>query len=101
MNTIVLESQDGGAHFIALKGDPTGDDFHVLWIDPTDSQRRILGSDQGAQVTLEWRQDLEQLVQPADRADLSRQHRQPVSLLGLRRAAGLRRGGAAQPHRQQ
>ena len=39
MNTIVLESQDGGAHFIALKGDPTGDDFHALWIDPTDSAR--------------------------------------------------------------
>ena len=53
MNTIVLESRDGGAHFIALKGDPTGDDFHQLWIDPTDTQRRILGSDQGAQVTLD------------------------------------------------
>ena len=52
MNTIVLESQDGGAHFIASKGDQTGDDFHVLWIDPTDTDRRILGSDQGAQVTL-------------------------------------------------
>jgi photosystem II stability/assembly factor-like uncharacterized protein len=52
MNTIVLQSQDGGGHFIALKGDPTGDDFHVLWIDPTDNERRILGSDQGAQVTL-------------------------------------------------
>jgi photosystem II stability/assembly factor-like uncharacterized protein len=52
MNTIVLESRDGGAHFIALKGDPTGDDFHQLWIDPTDPQRQILGSDQGAQVTL-------------------------------------------------
>ncbi|MGH8198939.1 MAG: WD40/YVTN/BNR-like repeat-containing protein [Steroidobacteraceae bacterium] len=53
MNTIVLESQDGGAHFSALKGDPTGDDFHTLWIDPTNSERRILGSDQGAQVTLD------------------------------------------------
>jgi len=52
MNTIVLESRDGGAHFIALKGDPTGDDFHALWIDPTDTTRRILGSDQGAQVTV-------------------------------------------------
>ena len=53
MNTIVLESQDGGAHFIAKKGDQTGDDFHVLWVDPTDDQRQILGSDQGAQVTLD------------------------------------------------
>ena len=52
MNTIVLESDDGGAHFIALKGDPTGDDFHQLWIDPTDTHRMILGSDQGTQVTL-------------------------------------------------
>lgn len=53
MNTIVLESRDGGAHFIALKGDPTGDDFHQLWIDPTDTKRQILGSDQGTQVTLD------------------------------------------------
>ena len=53
MNTIVLRSDDGGAHFIALKGDPTGDDFHQLWIDPTDTHRMILGSDQGAQVTLD------------------------------------------------
>jgi photosystem II stability/assembly factor-like uncharacterized protein len=53
MDTIVLRSDDGGAHFIALKGDPTGDDFHQLWIDPTDPSRMILGSDQGAQVTLD------------------------------------------------
>ncbi|BFI96204.1 MAG: hypothetical protein RSP_17140 [Rhodanobacter sp.] len=52
MNTIVLRSDDGGAHFIALKGDPTGDDFHALWIDPTDSNRQILGVDQGTLITL-------------------------------------------------
>ncbi len=52
LNTIVLRSDDGGSHFIALKGDPTGDDFHELWIDQKDPQRRILGVDQGAQVTL-------------------------------------------------
>ncbi len=52
MNTIVLRSDDGGAHFIALKGDDTGDDFHELWIDPNDSNRQILGVDQGAIVTL-------------------------------------------------
>jgi photosystem II stability/assembly factor-like uncharacterized protein len=53
MDTIVLESTDGGAHFIALKGDPTGDDFHALWIDPINTKVRILGSDQGTQVTLD------------------------------------------------
>jgi photosystem II stability/assembly factor-like uncharacterized protein len=51
-DTIVLHSTDGGRTFIPFKGDPTGDDFHALWIDPTDPSRRILGSDQGAQVTL-------------------------------------------------
>jgi len=51
MNTIVLRSDDGGAHFIALKGDPTGDDFHQMWIDPTDPDRQILGVDQGTLIT--------------------------------------------------
>ena len=52
MNTIVLRSDDGGTHFIPLKGDETGDDFHELWIDPSDSNRQILGVDQGALVSL-------------------------------------------------
>ena len=52
MNTIVLRSDDGGAHFIPLKGDETGDDFHELWIDPENPDRQILGVDQGAIVTL-------------------------------------------------
>jgi len=51
-NTIVLRSDDGGATFIPLKGDHTGDDFHSLWIDPGAPERQILASDQGAQVTL-------------------------------------------------
>ncbi len=52
LNTIVLRSDDGGSTFIPLKGDNTGDDFHEMWIDPTDPQRQILGVDQGAIVTL-------------------------------------------------
>ena len=51
-DTIVLRSDDGGKSFIPLKGDSTGDDFHALWVDPTDPNRRILGVDQGALVTL-------------------------------------------------
>jgi photosystem II stability/assembly factor-like uncharacterized protein len=51
-NTIVLRSDDGGAHFIASKGDNTGDDFHELWIDPADPQRQALAVDQGTIVTL-------------------------------------------------
>lgn len=52
LNTIVLRSDDGGRTFLPLKGDATGDDFHELWIDPNDSERQILGVDQGAIVTL-------------------------------------------------
>ncbi|MBE7217285.1 MAG: hypothetical protein INR64_02335 [Caulobacteraceae bacterium] len=51
-DTILLRSQDGGATFLPLKGDPTGDDFHSLWIDPANPDRRILGVDQGTLVTL-------------------------------------------------
>jgi photosystem II stability/assembly factor-like uncharacterized protein len=51
-DTIVLRSTDGGAHFVALKGDPTGDDFHTLWMDPNNPDRRILGSDQGTLITM-------------------------------------------------
>jgi photosystem II stability/assembly factor-like uncharacterized protein len=51
-DTIVLRSDDGGANFIPLKGDPTGDDFHAMWIDPNDPDRRILGVDQGTLVTV-------------------------------------------------
>ena len=51
-DTILLRSDDGGAHFIPLKGDPTGDDFHALWIDPKNPDRRILGVDQGTLVSL-------------------------------------------------
>ncbi|MDE2357422.1 MAG: hypothetical protein KGL69_11790, partial [Alphaproteobacteria bacterium] len=51
-DTIVLMSRDGGKSFIPQKGDPTGDDFHQLWIDPQNPDRRILGVDQGALVTL-------------------------------------------------
>ncbi len=52
MNTILLRSDDGGRRFVAQSGDFTGDDFHDLWIDPADPRRQIVGSDQGAQVTV-------------------------------------------------
>ena len=51
-DTIVLHSIDGGLTFMPQKGDPTGDDFHQLWIDPVNPDRRILGTDQGTLVTL-------------------------------------------------
>ncbi len=52
-DTAFYHSSDGGAHFSALKGSPDGDDFHQLWIDPADATRMILGSDQGASVSVD------------------------------------------------
>ena len=45
-------STDGGKNFTAIKGAPGGDDYHTMWIDPTNPQRMILGTDQGATITM-------------------------------------------------
>jgi photosystem II stability/assembly factor-like uncharacterized protein len=46
-------SEDGGKTFMPLKGAPGGDDYHTLWIDPTNSRRMILASDQGTVVSVD------------------------------------------------
>ncbi len=51
--TSLYRSDDGGRTFIAYKGAPGGDDNHALWIDPADSARMILASDQGATISLD------------------------------------------------
>ena len=50
-NTSIYRSVDGGKSFTVFKGDPTGPDYHELWIDPDDSSRMVLSCDQGAVVT--------------------------------------------------
>jgi photosystem II stability/assembly factor-like uncharacterized protein len=50
--TSFYRSTDGGHTFEAFVGAPSGDDFHVLWIDPHDSKRMLLGVDQGAIITV-------------------------------------------------
>ncbi len=48
----LYRSNDGGHTFTAIKGAPGGDDYHCVWIDPTNSQRIMLGVDQGATISL-------------------------------------------------
>src|SRR5579864_1004190 len=50
-NVAVYRSTDGGENFIVLKGAPGGDDYHYLWIDPANSARMILASDQGVNIS--------------------------------------------------
>ena len=53
VQTSMYRSTDGGHTFEPYVGAPSGDDFHVLWIDPRNSDRMLLGVDQGAIVTVD------------------------------------------------
>jgi photosystem II stability/assembly factor-like uncharacterized protein len=48
----LYRSTDGGHTFTVIKGAPGGDDYHTVWIDPTNSQRIMLGVDQGAVISV-------------------------------------------------
>ena len=52
MGRSIRRSADGGRTFAFFKGAPGGDDYHFLWIDPSEPRRMITGADQGAVVTL-------------------------------------------------
>ncbi len=51
--TSMYRSSDGGHTFEAFAGAPSGDDFHVLWIDPRNSARMMAGVDQGAIISVD------------------------------------------------
>ncbi|HEX6807652.1 MAG TPA: hypothetical protein VF118_06665 [Gemmatimonadaceae bacterium] len=53
MGTAVYRSTDGGRHVEAYKGSPGGDDPRDMWIDPANSQRMILGVDQGPTISVD------------------------------------------------
>ncbi len=88
----IRRSADGGKTFEVFKGSPGGDDYHFIWINPKHPDHIATGSDQGAVVTVNGGKELEQLVQPADRAVLPSRGGRPVSLLDLQRPAGQRDG---------
>src|ERR1035437_4685939 len=52
-NVALYRSTDGGRNFSVLKGQPGGDDYRALWVDPTESRRMILGSDQGTNISVD------------------------------------------------
>jgi photosystem II stability/assembly factor-like uncharacterized protein len=52
-NVSIYRSNDGGKTFTGIKGAPGGDDYHSLWIDPSNPQRMIFGSDQGVGVSMD------------------------------------------------
>ncbi len=52
-NVALYGSRDGGKTIFIVRGAPGGDDYHQLWVDPKDSSRLILGSDQGTSISLD------------------------------------------------
>jgi len=51
-NVALYRSEDGGKTISIVRGAPGGDDYHQLWIDPKDSSRMILGTDQGTTISV-------------------------------------------------
>ena len=51
--TSMYRSTDGGRTFDAFAGAPSGDDFHLIWINPLNHLNMILGVDQGAVISVD------------------------------------------------
>ena len=53
MNTGTFMTTDAGKTFVPVKAAPGGDDYHQLWVNPTDGNRMVLSSDQGTVVSVD------------------------------------------------
>ena len=51
-NVVTWKSTDGARTWQAFRGAPGGDDYHRIWINPTDPDIILLASDQGAIITV-------------------------------------------------
>ncbi|MGB6412130.1 MAG: hypothetical protein WBF19_02155 [Candidatus Cybelea sp.] len=52
-NTSTYRSTDGGKRLVAIKGAPGGDDYHNVWINPSNPAIVALASDQGATISVD------------------------------------------------
>jgi photosystem II stability/assembly factor-like uncharacterized protein len=53
-NVALYRSEDGGKTVSVLRGAPGGDDYHQIWVDPKDSARMILATDQGTTISVDY-----------------------------------------------
>ena len=53
-NVALYRSEDGGKTIVVVRAAPGGDDYHQIWVDPKDSSRMVLGTDQGATISLDY-----------------------------------------------
>ncbi len=52
-NVAFYRLDDAGKSLFIVRGAPGGDDYHQIWIDPVNSSRMVLGSDQGTSVSVD------------------------------------------------
>jgi len=52
-NVALMYSVDGGKTVSVLRGAPGGDDYHELWVDPSNGAHLVLGTDQGTTISLD------------------------------------------------
>ncbi len=53
-NVALYRSEDGGKTISIVRGAPGGDDYHQIWIDPQNSARMVLGTDQGTTISVDY-----------------------------------------------
>jgi photosystem II stability/assembly factor-like uncharacterized protein len=53
-NVALYRSEDGGKTISVVRGAPGGDDYHQIWVDPKDSSRMVLGTDQGTTISVDY-----------------------------------------------
>ncbi len=51
-DVVVWKSVDGAKTWSAFRGAPGGDDYHRIWINPTNSDIMLIAADQGAVITV-------------------------------------------------
>ncbi len=52
-NVALYRSEDGGKTISVVRGAPGGDDYHQIWVDPKNSVRMVLATDQGTTISLD------------------------------------------------
>ena len=53
-NVALYRTEDGGKTISIVRGAPGGDDYHQIWVDPTDSSRMALATDQGTTISVDY-----------------------------------------------
>ncbi|MEM9385293.1 MAG: glycoside hydrolase [Pseudomonadota bacterium] len=51
-NIAAYRSEDGGESWTSIKGAPGGDDYHRIWIHPSEPDTMLFAADQGATITV-------------------------------------------------